>query len=107
MTKSALAPTSSSIRVSIMRAAEKSERVLRPRAISSALTNSKRFSSPERYSRANVVLPAPFGPAMRTRSGNRRQPSQHPITLLHLLRLHIHLLAHLPELGAHLRHAIL
>ena len=31
--------------------------------------------------------------------------SQHPITLLHLLRIQINLSAHLLELGAHLRHA--
>jgi hypothetical protein len=29
--------------------------------------------------------------------------SQRPIALLHLLRIQIHLLAHLPELGTHLR----
>src|SRR5882724_2621093 len=31
---------------------------------------------------------------------------QHPIALLHLLRIEIHVAPHLPELGAHLRHAI-
>src|SRR4051794_23481049 len=106
MTKSAFALTSSSIRISMMRAANKSEGVLGPRAISSALTNSKRLSSAERYSRANVVLPAPFGPAMMMRVGKERVVSQHPIALLHLLRLHIHLLPHLAEFRAHRRHAV-
>jgi hypothetical protein len=32
--------------------------------------------------------------------------SQHPIALLHLLRIQIHVAAHLLELGAHLRHAV-
>jgi cobaltochelatase CobT len=34
-------------------------------------------------------------------------PSQHPITLLHLLRIQIHLPTHFPELRRHLRHAFL
>ena len=32
---------------------------------------------------------------------------QHPITLLHRLRRHVHLAPHLPKLLAHLRHALL
>src|SRR3712207_7825544 len=33
--------------------------------------------------------------------------SQHPIALLHLLRIEIHARSHLLELGAHRRHAVL
>src|SRR4051812_27250355 len=106
MTKSAFARTSSSIRMSMMRAAKKSEGVLGPRAISSALTNSKRLSPAARYSRANVVLPSPFGPAMMMRVAKEPVVSQHPIALLHLLRLHIHLLAHLAEFLRHRGHAV-
>src|SRR6266480_3642626 len=36
-----------------------------------------------------------------------RLTSQHPITLLHLLRIEIHVAAHLPEFLRHLRHAVL
>ena len=51
----------------------------------------------------------------RTNGWARRVPlcppyavtSQHPIALLHLLRIQIDVAAHLPELGAHLRHAVL
>src|SRR5437588_3461661 len=46
---------------------------------------------------------------VRTRNDNdvRHRRSQHPITLLHLLRLHINLLAHLAEFLRHRRHAVL
>jgi hypothetical protein len=58
------------MRSSISLAACRSERAAGvARAISSALMNSRRLCAAGRYSLANVVLPAPFGPATITICG--------------------------------------
>jgi hypothetical protein len=48
-----------------------------PAAIRSALMNDVMPSSNGRYSRANVVLPAPFGPAMMMTRFSATQPPDH------------------------------
>src|SRR5689334_7223806 len=78
------------------------------RAISSALTKTSCPCFSDRYSRANVVLPAPFGPAMIMTCGTHRLGVTAPCALLRRHGLvDIHLAAEVQELLRHRRHALL